>query len=89
MKWQVAFTMNLYVQALLDKFYVHDPTKMTAKTPAVKHLFQVDDKVTPLSEKGATIFHTFVAKALFLAKRAYPDIVMAVAFLTTCVTHPD
>ena len=53
---------------MLDKFYMHDPTKMTAKTLAVKHLFQIDDKATFLSEKGATIFYTFIAKVLFLTK---------------------
>ena len=74
---------------MLDEFHMHDPTKMTAKTLAVDHLFQVDDKATPLFEKGATICHTFVAKALFLTKQAWPDIAMMVAFLTTCVTCPD
>ena len=62
---------------------------MTAKAPAAEHLFQIDDKATPLSKKGATIFHTFVAKVLFLTKQACPDIATAVAFLTTHMMHPD
>lgn len=34
-------------------------------------------------------FHTYVAKCLFLCKRARPDIQTAVAFLTTRVIDPD
>ena len=89
MQGEVTITMNTYVQAMLDKFYVHDPTKMTAKTLAVDHYFQVDDKATPLSKKGATIFHTFIAKVFFLMKQAHLDIAMVVAFFTTHVTCPD
>ncbi len=37
----------------------------------------------------ATAFHTIVAKALYLVKRARPDASVAVAFLTTRVREPD
>ena len=37
----------------------------------------------------AKVFHTFVAKLLYLAKRARPDIACAVAFLATRVLYPD
>ena len=86
---QVSVMMNPHIQAMLDEYYVHDSTRMTAKTPAAEHLFQVDEKATPLCKKGANIFHTFVAKALFLMKQAHPDIAMMVAFVTTHVMHPD
>ena len=86
---EVKVMMNTYMQAMLDEFYAHNPTKTTAKTPAVDHFFQVDNKATPLSKKGATIFHTFVAKALFLTKQVCPDIATVVASLTTHVMHPD
>jgi hypothetical protein len=33
--------------------------------------------------KGATTFHNIVAKALYVTKRARPDILVAIAFLTT------
>ena len=39
MQGQVSVTMNLYIQAMFDEFYVHDPTKMTAKTLAAEYLF--------------------------------------------------
>ena len=86
---QVKVMINHYVQAMLDEFYVHDPTKTTAKTLAAEHLFQVDEKATPLSKQGATIFYTFIAKALFLTKQSHPDIAIMVVFLTTHVMCPD
>jgi hypothetical protein len=44
---------------------------------------------TPLTQQAATIFHNFVAKCLFLTKRARPDISTAAVFLTTRVKGPD
>ena len=42
-----------------------------------------------LSEEDAQFFHNYVAKLLFLCKRARPDIQTAVAFLSTRVQNPD
>jgi hypothetical protein len=42
-----------------------------------------------LDEETGKVFHNFVAKCLFLTKRARPDIHTAVAFLTTWVKKPD
>ena len=42
-----------------------------------------------LSKDNAEIFHTIVAKLLYLCKRTRPDIHTAVAFLTTRVSKPD
>jgi hypothetical protein len=42
----------------------------------------------PLSNEKARLFHTFVAKILFLSKRTRCDIQPAVAFLTTRVKNP-
>ena len=58
-------------------------------TPAAAHLFNVSENPIPLGQKDAEIFHHFVAKALFLCKRARPDIQTAVAFLSTRVKNPD
>ena len=35
------------------------------------------------------IFHTYVAKMLFVSKRGRPDIQVAIASLSTRVTEPD
>ncbi len=67
------------------------PEKLTstAATPAAHHLFNVHDSVSKLDDKRATIFHTITAKGLFLCKRARPDILTTIAFLTTRVREPD
>ncbi len=42
-----------------------------------------------LPKDKATVFHSTVAKLLFLAKRGRPDILLAVSFLTKRVKAPD
>ena len=49
-------------------------------TAAPSNLFTVDEYSVKLSEKQKSTFHTIVAKALFVAKRARPDIAVAIAF---------
>ena len=41
-----------------------------------------------LDKKTGEVFHTFVAKALFLTKRGRPDIMPMVSFLCTRVKEP-
>eukprot|EP00957_Ditylum_brightwellii_P165387 12592430-Ditylum_brightwellii.AAC.1 len=60
-----------------------------AATPAVNHLFEVDEKAEKLGEKDGEFFHHVVAKLIFLCKRARPDLQMSVAFLSTRVKSPD
>jgi hypothetical protein len=61
----------------------------SAKTPAANHLFDTNDKAEKLDEDKAEIFHHLVAKLLYLSKRTRPDLLLAVAFLTTRVRAPD
>jgi hypothetical protein len=86
---QVSITMIKYIKEILQLYSEHDNNDSTAKTPAAEHLFKVNEEAPPLTQDQATIFHNFVAKCLFLTKRARPDIATAVAFLTTCVKGPD
>jgi hypothetical protein len=86
---EVKITMFQYVEEIIMLFYEHDRSDKTAKTPAAEHLFKVNDETMSLSPRHATVFHNFVAKCLFLTKRARPDISTAVAFLTTRVKGPD
>ena len=39
-----------------------------AVSPAIYHLFNVRDNATPLSEEKADIFHSVVAKMLYIMK---------------------
>ena len=57
----------------------------TAQTPAANHLFEVNQDCPESTEEKQQFFHTYVAKTLFLCKRARPDLQMAVAFLMTRV----
>ncbi len=52
-------------------------------TPAPSKLFMVDEDLAKLPEKQKAAFHNVVAKALYMAKQARPDISVSVSFLTT------
>lgn len=84
---QCAIRMDDYVDRVLSEA----PSDMEghAETPAGKHLFEVNPKGIPLSNENKDIFHTFVAKLLFLAKWAQPDILTAISFLCTRTQNPD
>ena len=62
-----------------------------APTPAKSELFSVKpDASDPLLTTSAReYFHSTTAKLLYLSKRARPDILMPVAFLTKRVTKPQ
>ena len=59
-----------------------------AATPANQNLFNIDENSQPITESESQAYHTSTAKLLFLAKRARPDLLTAVAFLTTRVKAP-
>ncbi len=61
-------------------------SKMSA---APDNIFVINDNCEKLSDKAAAAFHTIGAKALYVTKRARPDISLAFAFLTTRVRSPD
>ena len=61
----------------------------TAKTPAGHNLFRVRDTALQLEEQKRELFHSIMAKILYLSKRARPDLLVAVAFLVRRVQHPD
>jgi hypothetical protein len=86
-KGKVKIKMLDYVEKMLADL----PGKMDgeAPTPAANHLFLVDDNQTKVDEQKAQFFHTYVAKALFLCKRARPDLQTTVAFLCTRVKTCD
>ena len=58
------------------------------QTPAAKHSFQTRD-TTEISKEKAEVFHTWVAKGLFLCQRSRSDIQTAIAFSCTRVKNPD
>ena len=58
-------------------------------TPATEHLFKINETPTYLDKNEAMFFHHNEAKLLFLCKPTCPDMQTVVAFLSTCVQHPD
>jgi hypothetical protein len=80
-------SMIPYLQEIVDEF-PFDIGK-PASTPAANHLFDVSDTSTPLSEKERKAFHHVVAKTLWAAIRARPDLLTALSFLTCRVKAPD
>ena len=59
-----------------------------SKAPWTDRLFQVNEDSPALTPAQKEVFHTHVAKALFVACRGRPDIGPAVAFSSTRVRAP-
>ena len=58
-------------------------------TPANQDLFNVNEGLPRLDKEKTEKFHSIVATLLYIAKRARPDLLTAVAFLTTRVLSPN
>jgi len=88
---KVKIYMKDYVNKMFEDFpYMKDVQELkSASTPAAEHLFTVNEKATKLPDGLKEEFHTTVAKALFLCKRARPDLQPTVPFLCTRVKSPD
>jgi len=75
--------MDDYILKMLSELPIHMDS--IATTPASNHLFEVNNDPVLLDQATSDMFHTNVAKLLFLSKRARPDIQTAMAFLCTQV----
>lgn len=80
--------MTNYVKDMIDAFH-DDLSGLAGKCPWNENLFKVEKGSKFLSKEKAETFHTFVAKGLFVAKRARPDIQQAIAYLCTRVQTPN
>ena len=88
-KGLVAVTMFDYLQDIVSTLPESLQTNRCFNTPAADHLFHVDPEAERLNTKDGELFHSMVAKLLFAAKRARPDIQTAISFLCTRVKDPD
>ena len=61
--------------------------RITPKTPAPGYLFNITEGKEPLCDSFETIFHTVVAKLIFLANRTRADILTAISFLAKGVLY--
>ena len=85
---EVKIGMVKYVQGMLDEFAIQFKKNEVAITPASDGLFNRGQGGN-LPQERAEHFHTMVAKALFLCKRARPDIQPTIAVLCTRVKGPN
>jgi hypothetical protein len=84
--------VKISMTAMVDQVIEDMDVSETVRTPAAIDLFQVDEKSPRLDTEQAEKFHSIVAKLLYMAKRARPDILTAISFLTTrctCSTNQD
>jgi hypothetical protein len=74
--------MTYFVEKLLESY-----GNLAARlTPSNRSIFEVSMDAVLLPEEERKIFHSVVAKLLYLSKCARPDILTAVSFLCTRVT---
>jgi hypothetical protein len=75
--------------AYIEKMLKSHPVEGDAASPARNDLFEEEQDSLLLSPVEKELFHTAVAKLLYLSKRARPDIQVAIAVLTTRVQDPS
>jgi hypothetical protein len=82
---KVKITIEGYTKDLLNTYNISGK----AASPALDNLFVVRDTSVKLDEEQKKLFHSAVAKCLYLAKRVRPDILVTVSFLASRVQEPD
>ncbi len=87
---KVTIDMRKYISDCIDEFQDQEPDEKikTVNTPTTDNLFKTRS-AEKISKRRSKIFHSTVAKLLFVAKRARPDILLTVSFLTTRVKEAD
>ena len=88
---KVKIYMKDYAKKMLEEFKFKSEVDglKHVSTPAAEHLFIINDKSGKVGNDKKEELHTTVAKALFLCKRARPDLQPTVPFLCTRVKAPD
>ena len=89
--WSIDGKVNFTKYDFLDNILAEAPEDFDGEdvTPAVSDLFQVDETCRKLDIPTADMFHRFVARFLYVAKRVRPDLQVSVAFLCKQVKTPN
>jgi hypothetical protein len=77
-------TMRSYLEEAIVESGLNIVRK--AATPANRYLFDVDDALPSLTKADADVFHSVVAKLLYVSLRGRVDLLLAVSFLCTRVS---
>jgi hypothetical protein len=83
---EVKVTMENYVDELLKFCEIREDASSTV--PAAPYLFNIRDDVQLLDKKHKDLYHTVVAKLLYLSKRVRLDILLANSVFCTRVKEP-
>jgi len=75
------------IEEVLARFGPFETHKFNSS--CTNHLWNVNENAEKLDKEKADLFHSVVAKLLYITKRSRPDIETAVAFLTTRVSKSD
>ena len=75
--------MRDYIEELI-KIFPGDLSD-NIQCPRTTRLFNINIESKSLDKNRKDIFHTFVMKCMFLAKRVRPDLLMGISFLSTRV----
>ena len=70
---KVKVTMNTYVEEMLKEWEVTGK----ASSPVLSNMFEVRDDAEVLTDGQHLVFHSRIAKVLYLAKRVRPDLLVA------------
>ncbi len=79
--------MIYYILQIIKDFPYN--LKSITTNPWTEKLFKVNNESKNLDDERRAVFHTFVMKAMFLCKRARPDINPAIGFLSSRVKVPN
>ena len=82
----VAGEARLTMKGYVEDTITYAGVTGTAKSPATDGLFEIREGAVMANEKMRVWFHSVVAKLSYLAKRAKPECLTAIAFLATRVT---
>jgi hypothetical protein len=80
----VKVSMRAMVEEAIEMYEISG----SAKTPATNNLFRVSPDSPKLTDVEREKFHSMVQRLLYISKRARPDVLTAVSFLTTRVSSP-
>ena len=83
MKDQLRETIKMFTD------FENDKIDEVVTSPAQKHLRECNEKCPKLEGSKSDIFHSIVAKLLWIMKRARPDLEVAVSYLCTRVSKSD
>jgi hypothetical protein len=81
--------VKVTMKKLVDEIIAGSGVVAERKTPATDALFDTRDDVEKLGQSEQDYFRSYIAKLLFVGKRARPDILAPVSFLSTRAQSPD